>query len=303
MCIYLLIGKSGQQSTKGENNLMNEHNTEKIRRTPLLFFLWFIEGILIGFGAILPGVSGGTLCVAFGMYRPIMETISDIKGGLKKHGIMLVVFVLGAAVGFVGLSGLAAWLLDKNTAIVTLVFIGLILGTFPELWRDAGTQGRNRASYAVMAAGFTVMLGLLWFLKSGIELEVAANAVGYLLCGVMWGFSFILPGLSSSTLLMFFGLYQPMLEGIASFDFAVLVPMGIGMLLCVLPLAKVIQSAYSKHYNILSHCILGIVAATTVMIFPPLEFTAAAVGTGFAAVAGGAAASYMLSRLCDKIKQ
>lgn len=275
----------------------------KTKKNPVLFLLWFIEGILIGFGAILPGVSGGTLCVAFGMYRPIMETISDIRSGLKKHGLMLIVFAIGVAVGFVGLSGLAAWLLDKNTTVVTLVFIGLIIGTFPELWRDAGTQGRTRGSVIIMCIGFAVMLGLLWLLKSTNTFTIAPGIFGYLLCGVFWGFSFILPGLSSSTLLLFFGLYQPMLEGIASLDFAVLIPMAIGMLACVLPLSRVIQNAYKKQFNLISHCILGIVVATTVMIFPPIEFTPFTLITGFLFVAGGAVTSFLLSKLCDKIKK
>lgn len=283
--------------------MTNLENTKKKRINPLLLILWFIQGILVGFGGILPGVSGGTLCVAFGMYRPIMETVSGIRTGFKKHGLMLITFALGAAVGFAGLSGLAAYLLDKNTTVVTLVFIGLILGTFPELWKDAGSQGRTKGSFISLAISLAVMLTLLTVLKSSAMFTIKPGIPAFLLCGVLWGLSFILPGLSSSTLLLFFGLYQPMLEGISSFDFAVLIPMGIGMLLCVLPLARLIQNAYKKHYNILSHIILGALIATTVMIFPPIEWLAKPLLIAFAAVAGGAVASYLLSVLFDKIKE
>lgn len=277
--------------------------TKKKRINPLLLLLWFVQGILIGFGAILPGVSGGTLCVAFGMYKPLMETISNIRTGLKKYWLMLIVFALGMGVGFVGLSGLAAWLLDKNTALVTLVFIGLILGTVPELWRDAGTQGRTKGSYISLVIGFVVMLGVLALLKSSAAFTITPGIFAYVLCGVLWGFSFILPGLSSSTLLLFFGLYQPMLEGISTFDFAVLIPMGIGMLATVLPLAKLIQSAYKKHYNILSHTIMGVVIATTVMIFPSMEWSVKTVLSAIVAIVGGAVVSYLLSMMCEKIKE
>ena len=58
----------------------------------LLILVWIIEGIVVGFGAILPGISGGTLCVAFGMYRPIVETLSHLKTGLKKHWLMFFSF-------------------------------------------------------------------------------------------------------------------------------------------------------------------------------------------------------------------
>lgn len=83
--------------------------------------LWVLEGILVGFGAILPGISGGTLCVAFGMYRPIIELVSDLKSNLRRYWFMLACFMLGVFIGFVGLSGLAAWLLSVNTTLVTCV--------------------------------------------------------------------------------------------------------------------------------------------------------------------------------------
>lgn len=129
----------------------------------LLWLLWLLEGVVVGFGAILPGVSGGTLCVAFGMYRPLIGLLSSPKHGLKQYGLMLGIFLLGAAVGFVGLSGLAAVLLEKNTALVTCAFIGFILGTFPDLWKDAGTQKRTRASFVSLISCFLVMLGILHF--------------------------------------------------------------------------------------------------------------------------------------------
>ena len=78
--------------------------TEKRKRPPVLFIpLWILEGIVVGLGAILPGVSGGTLCVAFGMYRPLIETLSNFKKGLKKNGFMLSMFLVGVIIGFAGL--------------------------------------------------------------------------------------------------------------------------------------------------------------------------------------------------------
>ena len=44
-----------------------------------------IQGAIIGVGAILPGVSGGVLCVAFGIYEPMMELLSHPFKALKKN--------------------------------------------------------------------------------------------------------------------------------------------------------------------------------------------------------------------------
>lgn len=263
--------------------------------------LWIIEGAFVGFGAILPGVSGGALCAVFGMYRPLIETIADWKTGLKKYGFMLAVFVVGVGIGFVGLSGIVEMLLEKNTTLVTCAFVGFIAGTFPQLWRDAGEKGRAKKDVVALVIGFAAMLAVLYLLKSQSSVTIAPNTIGYIFCGVLWGLSFIVPGLSSSSLLLFFGLYQPMLAGIAGFDFAVLIPMGIGMAACVLLLSRAVNWAYQKSYALISHTVMGIIIATAVMILPAWEATVSGIAAYLVCIVGGAAASYGFTALCEKI--
>lgn len=263
--------------------------------------LWIIEGAFVGFGAILPGVSGGALCAVFGMYRPLIETIADWKTGLKKYGFMLAVFVVGVGIGFVGLSGIVEMLLEKNTTLVTCAFVGFIAGTFPQLWRDAGEKGRAKKDVVALVIGFAAMLAVLYLLKSQSSVTIAPNMIGYIFCGVLWGLSFIVPGLSSSSLLLFFGLYQPMLAGIAGFDFAVLIPMGIGMAACVLLLSRAVNWAYQKNYALISHTVMGIIIATAVMILPAWEATVSGIAAYLVCIVGGAAASYGFTALCEKI--
>ncbi len=268
----------------------------------LLGLLWFLEGAFVGFGAILPGISGGTLCVAFGMYRPLIQTLSYPKKGLRQHGLMLGIFLLGAAVGFVGLSGLAAVLLEQNTALVTCAFIGFILGTIPDLWKDAGKEMRTKASFLSLIFCFLVMLGILAVLRTQLTITVAPDIGGFLLCGLLWGLSFVIPGLSSSSLLLFFGLYQPMLEGISNLEMGVLFPMGIGMAACVLFLSKAVNAAYQKFYPVVSHGVLGIVAATAIMIFPEWDGSALTVLLSILCISGGAVLSCLFTRVCNQLK-
>ncbi len=265
-------------------------------------FLLLLKGCIVGFGAIMPGISGGTLCVVFGMYRPIMEVFSSPRKYLRRHWKIILIFVAGAGIGFVGLSGLAGWLMKKNSWAVTCAFIGFILGTVPELWQDAGREGRRPASYGALAAGFVVMLALLLFLKHQQAMTLAPNFWGFLLCGVLWGISFIVPGLSSSTLLLFFGLYQPMLEGIARFSLPVLLPMALGVGITLLTLPKIVNAAYKKYYMAISHVILGIILATTVMIFPVFPSAGGEIALYIGCILGGAIASYGFSRLCARLK-
>lgn len=275
---------------------------KKGKGNPLMWLVWILEGVACGFGAILPGVSGGALMVAFGMYRPLIETISNIKKGLKKYGMMLIMFVIGAALGFVGLSGLTAWLLEKNTTLVTCAFIGFIMGTFPELWHDAGEQkGHKKGPVIGMVVCFGLMCVILALLKSTFNVTIPKNFIGWIICGVLWGLSFIVPGLSSSSLLLFFGLYQPMLDGISSLNFGVLLPMAIGMAACVIGLSRTVNSAFEKHFSAISHALLGIVAATAVMILPEWQgFGTMLINLLF--IVGGFIISWLFTVMSAKIK-
>lgn len=276
--------------------------TEKKKKNLALRIpLWILEGIVVGLGGILPGVSGGTLCVAFGMYRPMIETLSDIKNGLKKYGFMLAMFLIGGVIGFAGLAKLVSILLESYTVPSTCVFVGLILGTFPEMWRDAGKKSRTTSSWVSMTVAFLLMLAVLFLLQNTLNITLAPSIPAFLLCGVLWGLSFIVPGLSSSTLILYFGLYTPMMAGISGFDFSCLLPLGIGFAACVLTLSKVMANAYKKHDSVISHGVFGIVAATTVMILYTLEGWTANLGINLLWIAAGAVVSYLLTSLCDRI--
>ncbi len=265
--------------------------------------LSIVQGILVGFGAIMPGISGGTLLVAFGMYRPIIEVISNPFKNLKKHFKALLFFGLGGVIGFVGLSGFANWLMEISSVLVTCTFIGFIIGTYPELLSDAKKEGRNKKSYISVVIGFIFMIFLLNLIANSKAISIKADLFGYILCGLIWGLSFIVPGLSSSTLLLFFGLYQPMLDGISKLDLTVIVPIGIGALLTVASFSKLINFIFKKFYNIISHFIIGAVTATLVMIIPDFTSNATDIITRMLCIVVGAITSFYLTKICDNIKK
>lgn len=265
-------------------------------------FLWVIQGALVGFGAILPGVSGGALCAAFGLYQPIIEVLSTPLRAIKKHWFMLLFVALGGVIGIVGLAGLADWLIDRNAMVVYCVFAGLVLGTVPELFSDAGKKGRGKGAYISMGVCFTALLALLIWLRFGIEFSVAPSVVGYLVCGVLWGLSFIVPGLSSSNIIMFMGLYEPMMEGIKMLNMAVILPMGITMLATLLLLSQVMKRVLDRFYSVVLHGVIGTVLATSIMIVPSFEPSVPNVLIAAVSIVGGAALSFLFTRLCGKLK-
>jgi len=277
---------------------------EKKKNPIIQPLIWILEGILVGFGAILPGISGGTLLIAFGMYKPIIDLLSNPIKNIKKYILMLGFFAIGLFIGFVGLSGLAAYLMEKNTTVLTCVFAGFIFGTVPELLEDSvEKEPRNKNSYIAMGLGFIVMIGILSLLKTNVNVTLTPNFLSYLFCGLLWGLSFIVPGLSSSSLLLFFGLYQPMLDGISKLQFSVILPLGIAMLACVLLLSKVVNKLFDKFHGIVSHVVVGIVIATTIMILPSFNTTITNILIYLLCLVLGAIVSFFFTRICKKLKE
>ncbi len=278
---------------------MKNNNVNRGNRNRLLLLI--LQGAIIGIGGILPGISGGVLCVIFGLYQPVIEVLSNPLANLKYHWKLIIPVAIGVGLGFLGSAGAVSVFMERNAQAAVCVFIGLILGMIPGLWKDAGQQGRTSASVPSMAVSFALFTAFLLFLKTGVSMNITPNTFWYGICGVAWGLSIVVPGLSSSSMLIFFGLYQPMLAGMARLDFSVLIPMGIGACLIVFTLSKAMNSLFAKHYSLASHIILGVVLATTVVIVPTDFAGTGAAAVCIACVIGGIGAAIGINRICDKI--
>lgn len=237
------------------------------------FLLRVLQGALIGLGAVLPGISGGVLCVIFGVYTIIMEFLADPFRKLKSHFPKLLPIGIGGVIGFIGVAKLLGFFLEKYENPSVCLFIGLIAGMLPSLYREAGEQGRSKKSYVALVVAMIVVFALLIGLKV-LRVEITPNFGWYLFCGVCLALSVIAPGMSFSTTLMPLGLYEPFVAGIGNLDFSVLIPGGIGALVTVILFAKAVDTLFKKHYSVAFHAIVGVVVAATVMIIPFASFTA-----------------------------
>ncbi|MBQ7954653.1 MAG: DUF368 domain-containing protein [Lachnospiraceae bacterium] len=236
------------------------------------FVIKVFQGALIGLGAVLPGISGGVLCVVFGIYKTIMEFLADPFRKFKTHVPKLIPIGIGGVIGFLGVANLLSFLLEKYPAPSVCLFIGLIGGMLPSLFREAGEQGRSKASYVSMFLAMALIFALLIGLQV-LSVEIAPNFAWYIFCGFCLALSVIAPGMSFSTLLMPLGLYEPFVAGIGHLDFAVLIPGGIGGLATVILFSKAVDTLFKTHYSVAFHAIVGVVIAATVMIIPFASFT------------------------------
>ena len=258
---------------------------------------YLLCGVLIGAGAILPGVSGGVLAVVFGIYRPFMEMLTHPRRALPKYWRMMLPLGAGWTAGFLGFAkGIAAALLLSD-AVTTWLFIGLIVGTVPALFREAGKEGRRASSWASLTlCAFAVFAGLFYF-SHVVHTEVTPNFWWYNFCGVLWGMSVVIPGMTSSSVMMALGLYQPMLEGLAALDLLVLSASLPGMFLAIALLARFMNWFFRRHYAIAYHGILGFVLASTLVIIPTSYTGAGEMALSALCCGAGFALAYFLARL------
>ena len=264
--------------------------------------LWVVQGFIVGVGVILPGVSGGSLLYAFGIYNQILEVLSNPLRGIKKHFKMLCFVAVGGVAGFIGFAGITKTLLEWNESIVVCAFIGLIIGTLPGLWHDAGEKGRGKASIIALALSFVGITALFITFETFLTVSIPQNFIGWLICGVIWGLGFVVPGLASSNLLMFFGIYEILLGHIKSLDFSVMLPFALAVLAVFLLFSKAMAYVFDKFHSVMSHCIIGFVVATTLMILPSFNTSVPNIIIYIVCILCGAVASFFFSKACDKIK-
>jgi len=263
------------------------------------FLFKLLQGILIGLGAVLPGISGGVLCVVFGVYAPIMALLA-----FKKYALTLLPIVIGMGIGFLGVSKALGILLKAYPDASVCLFVGLIIGMLPSLFREARSKGSVEIKdYAAMAIAFVVVFSLLLLLNE-FSVRITPNFGWYLFCGFCLALSVIAPGMSFSTLLMPLGLYTPFVEGIGNIDFSILVPGGIGALLTVILLAKGMNYLLQKHHSTVSHLIIGIIIAATLPIIPYAGFVSSVQSgiTNALCLIFGLVAALLLDRFNRKVE-
>lgn len=232
--------------------------------------IWAIQGAIIGVGAILPGVSGGVLCVAFGLYEPLMELLTNPKKALKENYKLFVPFIVGWVLGFILLARGVETFFNLAPEVALFLFFGLVCGTIPEMFKKSELSDKKASwtPFVVSMAFSYVMFHIIDILGQGVGLALPQNFFTFLFCGLLWGLSLIIPGLSSSTVLIFFGLFEPLTEGIGSFDFSVLLPFGIGIVLTALLFAKLVNMLFKTRYALISRITLGFVISSSLKTLP-----------------------------------
>lgn len=268
------------------------------------WLLRFVKGMFIGSGFILPGVSGGALAAVFGMYERLISFLAHLTRNFKENVLFFLPVGLGGISGVFLLSFLVSFLLGTYETTILWFFVGCIVGTVPALWKEAGKKGRQSGDIILMIVTLIVAYFFLLYGSQLFDGQVEQNTVTWIIAGGLIGLGMIVPGLSPSNFLVYMGLYKAMADGFKEARSDVILPIGLGAVVCVLTLSKLFDFIFSKAYSKLFHFILGVVFASTVMIVPTDYTNLSLLGIIFCPILffAGIALGWWMSRLEEQYK-
>ncbi|MBQ8261950.1 MAG: DUF368 domain-containing protein [Lachnospiraceae bacterium] len=267
-----------------------------------------LKGMVMGIANIIPGVSGGTMAVSMGIYDVLIHSVTHIFKEFKKSFNALLPIGIGMVVGILGLSRLIEWMFDAVPIQTNLLFIGLIIGGLPAVWNRVKGQTVRVWHIVGALAFFALVVGLA--VLDGTEGSAAdltfslMNCVKLFVVGVIAAATMVIPGVSGSMMLMLMGYYNPILETINGFiddlialnwdgiwaGVGVLAPCGIGILVGILGIAKLIEILLVKAPYLVFWCIIGLIVASPIAIVMLNDFSginAVSIITGIVALAVG----------------
>lgn len=250
----------------------------------LNFLKDMLKGIIIGIANIIPGVSGGTLAVSMGIYDKLISSVTNLIKSPKKSILTLLPYGIGAVLGIIGLSFSIEWLFLHYPLQTNLFFSGLILGSVPIIYKTVKGKKVNMGYILTFLGMFIAVVGLsLVKGNSNTQVHLDLNLVSFIklfFVGIIASATMVIPGVSGSMVLTIMGYYLPIIETInqsikylIKFDIIslfqssiILLPFGIGVIIGVFLIAKLIEILFKKAKVLVYWAIMGLVIGSPIAI-------------------------------------
>ncbi|MBQ2801135.1 MAG: DUF368 domain-containing protein [Lachnospiraceae bacterium] len=274
-----------------------------------------LSGVVIGVANIIPGVSGGTMMVAMGIYDKLISAITGLFKNFKKSLKFLFPIAVGMALGIVVLSKVIAIMFDVIPFQTNCLFIGLIIGSFPFIVKNVKGHSVKIQHIIACLLFFGLVLGSALIGEgSGEEATLVGGIVPMIklfAVGVIASATMIIPGVSGSMVLMILGYYDAIISNISLFienvltwnvdgiieGLMIFVPFGVGVVAGVFIVAKLVEIIFQKFPLVAYWAIIGLIVASPFAIFISAGFEGVnviSVITGVVALAIGAVAGNKL---------
>jgi putative membrane protein len=237
-----------------------------------------VGGVLMGLANLVPGISGGTMLLAAGVYTRFIEAVAEVTTLKLRFRSVVILGSIGiaAALAIALLAGPVKYLVTTHRWVMYSLFIGLTLGGVPLVWRRA--RPATPSLYAGAAAGFGAMAAMA-------VVQTGATGEGHwlvlLVAGIAGASAMILPGVSGAYLLLVLGQYEVILGAIdqvkrgLSGDFSlvldamrVVIPVGIGVLIGVVGISNLVRWTLGRYPKGTYGVLLGLLFGAVLGIWP-----------------------------------
>lgn len=243
-----------------------------------------LQGIAVGIANIIPGVSGGTMMVAMGLYDKLIHAITHLKSEFKNSLKLLIPIFAGAGIAVIVLSRIFEFLLENHPIPTNFAFCGLIAGSLPFIFKKVEGKKITIGKIIPFVVFFAVVILMAVMGEtSGADADVSftlVNVIKLLGVGVIAAATMVVPGVSGSMMLMLLGYYDVVLatindciDALLAFDMVgilaavgVLAPFGIGVVIGIFLIAKLIEFIFAKAETHAYFGIIGLIMASPIAI-------------------------------------
>ncbi len=249
-------------------------------------FLGFLKGIFIGLANIIPGVSGGTIAVILGIFDDLIDTINNFFRDIKKNLGFITPIGFGILFSILFFSSILELCLKKYSLPTNIFFIGLIFGSIPLIYKKAIKNGIKKNYFL-----YTIISILIVVLASNFNKNGATqinNDISFIFLlkiffgGLLAAIAMIIPGISGSFIMVLLGIYPTVINSISNISRcllnlsdknllirtgAIIFSLGLGLILGILLISKLISVLLEKFYSETYFCILGLIIGSIYGIF------------------------------------
>ncbi|MBE6674137.1 MAG: DUF368 domain-containing protein [Ruminococcaceae bacterium] len=236
-------------------------------------------GFSIGLSVIVPGISGSTVAIIMKVYDKMMYAFSNLFKKFKLCFMFLLPIGIGVVVGF-GIGFVLVKLLLELIPFITICFfVGLMVGTYPILLKEIKGEKAtlNRKALFIVGSIIPIAITLVSMVSTGTDRGLTNLGVGnyvlFVVIGILISLTQIIPGLSATVLLMMFGYYTAILNGIGSellTDYKLLlvyVALVVGFVIGILLFSKVINMLLEKQRKPFFFAICGLSIGSMAAVF------------------------------------
>lgn len=234
------------------------------------FIVDILKGIALGAGCILPGISSGVLCVIFGIYEKLVDSVLDIFKDFKKNFLFLLPIFIGVAIGILLFGNILKYLFISFENIMKCVFAGLILGSIPSLFKETNTKNSFKLNYTLYTIITFSLSIFLIFLENSMN-TFGCNNINFLflfISGFLMSIGVVVPGVSSTIILMCLGVYGLYLDAVSTLNLTLLIPIGLGLVLGGIIFLSIINFFMKNFPSQTMYSIIGFTIASTFVLIP-----------------------------------